>query len=162
MSDKDYYSDISKNLKQQLDILKSNQPQIPDSILDKNPDVIPSDEFIPLRPANVIKINDRVDAPLKNTEPDPTIHKKSDTFILYCNIILLVLIPFVIYGIIYLIKPSYIYKSETTNKKSMIVIDYNKLYLTISFAYILILILLYLQKKKVVDLITLVKNKFFN
>lgn len=160
MSNKDYYSDISKNLKQQLDILKLNKEDpVEDNIiklpdLDYQPDV-----------KNVIKISDRQDT-LNNTHEIDVKKSGSDNtfgyFNLYSNIILLIIIPIFIYISIYLIKPSYIYKKEKQNKNNIWVVDYNKLYFTILVTYIIILIFLFLQKQRLDNFLNILKIKFFN
>ena len=152
MATKDY-SDISKNLKQQLDILKLNQPiQL---LNNTGPDI--GEDTKP----NLIKIQDRLD----NLTIDPAVESTNinsfDNFIFYSNFVLIILIPFVIYMCLMLLKPSYIYNIKTDRKtnKNVYVIDYNKLYFIISIFYIVILILLYLQKQKVVGLLSFIKNK---
>lgn len=151
MATKDY-SDISKNLKQQLDILKLNQPV---QLLNV-PDIIGEDT----KP-NIIKIQDRLDNLKMDPEVESTTINSLDNFILYSNVVLIILIPFVIYMCLMLLKPSYIYNIKTDRKtnKNVYVIDYNKLYFIISILYIVILILLYLQKQKVVGLLSFIKNK---
>jgi len=152
MATKDY-SDISKNLKQQLDILKLNQPiQL---LNNTGPDI--GEDTKP----NLIKIQDRLD----NLTIDPAVESTNinsfDNFIFYSNFVLIILIPFVIYMCLMLLKPSYIYNIKTDRKtnKNVYVIDYNKLYFIISIVYIVILILLYLQKQKVIGLLSFIKNK---
>lgn len=151
MATKDY-SDISKNLKQQLDILKLNQPV---QLLNV-PDIIGEDT----KP-NIIKIQDRLDNLKMDPEVESTTINSLDNFILYSNVVLIILIPFVIYMCLMLLKPSYIYNIKTDRKtnKNVYVIDYNKLYFIISILYIVILILLYLQKQKVIGLLSFIKNK---
>ncbi len=151
MATKDY-SDISKNLKQQLDILKLNQPV---QLLNV-PDIIGEDT----KP-NIIKIQDRLDNLKMDPDVESTTINSLDNFILYSNVVLIILIPFVIYMCLMLLKPSYIYNIKTDRKtnKNVYVIDYNKLYFIISIFYIVILILLYLQKQKVVGLLSFIKNK---
>lgn len=151
MATKDY-SDISKNLKQQLDILKLNQPV---QLLNV-PDIIGEDT----KP-NIIKIQDRLDNLKMDPEVESTTINSLDNFILYSNVVLIILIPFVIYMCLMLLKPSYIYNIKTDRKtnKNVYVIDYNKLYFIISILYIVILILLYLQKQKVICLLSFIKNK---
>ena len=151
MATKDY-SDISKNLKQQLDILKLNQPV---QLLNV-PDIIGEDT----KP-NIIKIQDRLDNLKMDPDVESTTINSLDNFILYSNVVLIILIPFVIYMCLMLLKPSYIYNIKTDRKtnKNVYVIDYNKLYFIISILYIVILILLYLQKQKVVGLLSFIKNK---
>jgi hypothetical protein len=153
MATKDY-SDISKNLKQQLDILKLNQPiQLLNNTV---PDIIGEDT----KP-NLIKIQDRLDNLKIEPEVESTSLDRLDNFILYSNFVLIILIPFGIYMCLMLLKPSYIYNIKTDRKtnKNVYVIDYNKLYFIISIFYIVILILLYLQKQKVVGLLSFIKNK---
>ena len=151
MATKDY-SDISKNLKQQLDILKLNQPV---QLLNV-PDIIGEDT----KP-NIIKIQDRLDNLKMDPDVESTTINSLDNFILYSNVVLIILIPFVIYMCLMLLKPSYIYNIKTDRKtnKNVYVIDYNKLYFIISIVYIVILILLYLQKQKVIGLLSFIKNK---
>jgi hypothetical protein len=152
MATKDY-SDISKNLKQQLDILKLNQPiQL---LNNTGPDI--GEDTKP----NLIKIQDRLDNLTIDPAVEPTSLDRLDNFIFYSNVVLIILIPFGIYMCLMLLKPSYIYNIKTDRKtnKNVYVIDYNKLYFIISIFYIVILILLYLQKQKFIGLLSFIKNK---
>ena len=124
-----------------------------------------------------IKIHDRL---LKFTTVEKgDIEAASTNFFLdyyyYIYLILLIVILFLIYIFIKLLKPSYIYKNVLReNKKNKYVdrsaasfyevdinIDYNKMYNIISVIYIVILILLFVNKQKIDYTIEYILKKIY-
>ena len=124
-----------------------------------------------------IKIHDRL---LNFTTVEKgDIEAASTTFFLdyyyYIYLILLIVILFLIYIFIKLLKPSYIYKNVLReNKKNKYVdrsaasfyevdinIDYNKMYNIISVIYIVILILLFVNKQKIDYTIEYILKKIY-
>lgn len=83
----------------------------------------------------------------------------------YIYSILLIGILFLIYICIKLLKPSYIYKNvlreNKKNKYKDIDIDYNKMYNIISVIYIVILILLFVNKQKIDYTIEYILKKIY-
>ena len=146
------YTNISKNLKQHLDILKSNQI-IPEP---KNTDPVnPVNQVNSLAASTdyvepTIRLQDFVQVNEIKQIVKEKIPKKIN---LYVGIFFLIL-PLFFCIIVYILKPNFIYKIEKTSKNQIVkTIDYNKLYITISIIYILCLIFFYFYKKNLNNLI---------
>jgi|688.fasta_scaffold949508_1 hypothetical protein len=146
------YTNISKNLKQHLDILKSNQ--IITEPKNTNADVnlvnpvnsyAASTDYV----EPTIKLQDFVQVNEIKQIVKQKIPKKIN---LYVGIFFL-LLPLFFCIIVYILKPTFIYKIEKTSKNQIVkTIDYNKLYITISMIYILCLIFFYFHKKNLNNL----------